>query len=222
MKATLGDIYLCRTANMSWRTCVVVKQIQSNQSVSEDRLSPKKTTGRILTPNYWRVYMKDNSWINFIFCIVESHAHQHCHHAWPTLIHGNSGHVAVRAGAREWCLMNRSQNARLWSACSWLLYCSMQRVMFRPCTHMSDHVHMVQSESDMIEYVSLRDWLYVMSRQNNQNVINSWLTLYYMNGAHFHGYTYIANSPDIRYPIITSPSLSDASVHSMAWSTFSN
>ena len=30
MKATLGHIYLCRTANMSWRTCVVVKQIQSN------------------------------------------------------------------------------------------------------------------------------------------------------------------------------------------------
>ena len=24
-------IYLCRTANMSWRMCVVVKQIQSNQ-----------------------------------------------------------------------------------------------------------------------------------------------------------------------------------------------
>ena len=31
MKATLRHIYLCRTANMSWRTCVVVKQIQSNQ-----------------------------------------------------------------------------------------------------------------------------------------------------------------------------------------------
>ena len=30
MKATLRHIYLCRTANMSWRTCVVVKQIQSN------------------------------------------------------------------------------------------------------------------------------------------------------------------------------------------------
>ena len=30
MKATLRYIYLCRTANMSWRTCVVVKQIQSN------------------------------------------------------------------------------------------------------------------------------------------------------------------------------------------------
>ena len=118
---------------------------------------------------YWRVYMKDNSWINFIFCIVGSHAHQHCHHhAWPTLIHGNSGHVAVRAGARERCLMNRSPDARSWSARSWLLYCSMQRVMFRPCTHMFDHVHMVQSESDMIEYVSLRDWPYVMSRQNNQ------------------------------------------------------
>ena len=120
--------------------------------------------------NYWRVYMKDNSWINFIFCIVGSHTHQHCHHVWPTLIHGNSGHVAVRAGARERCLMNQSQNARerSWSACSWLLYCSMQRVMFRPCTHMSDHVHMVQSESDMIKYVSLSDWPYVMSRRNNQ------------------------------------------------------
>ena len=32
MKATLRHVYLCRTANMSWRTCVVVKQIQSNQS----------------------------------------------------------------------------------------------------------------------------------------------------------------------------------------------
>ena len=31
MKATLRHIYLCRTANMSWRTCVIVKQIQSNQ-----------------------------------------------------------------------------------------------------------------------------------------------------------------------------------------------
>ena len=29
---TLRHIYLCRTANMSWRTCVVVKQIQSKQS----------------------------------------------------------------------------------------------------------------------------------------------------------------------------------------------
>ena len=31
-KQLLRHIYLCRTANMSWRTCVVVKQIQSNQS----------------------------------------------------------------------------------------------------------------------------------------------------------------------------------------------
>ena len=30
-KATLRHIYSCRTANMSWRTFVVVKQIQSNQ-----------------------------------------------------------------------------------------------------------------------------------------------------------------------------------------------
>ena len=26
-------IYLCRTADIYWRTCVVVKQIESNQSV---------------------------------------------------------------------------------------------------------------------------------------------------------------------------------------------
>ena len=31
MKATLRHIYMCRTANMSLRTCVVIKQIQSNQ-----------------------------------------------------------------------------------------------------------------------------------------------------------------------------------------------
>ena len=30
MRTTLRHIYLCRTANKSWRTCVVVKQIQSN------------------------------------------------------------------------------------------------------------------------------------------------------------------------------------------------
>ena len=30
MKAIPRHIHLCRTANMSWRTCVVVKQIQSN------------------------------------------------------------------------------------------------------------------------------------------------------------------------------------------------
>ena len=30
MNATLRHIYLCWTADMSWRTCVVVKQIKSN------------------------------------------------------------------------------------------------------------------------------------------------------------------------------------------------
>ena len=29
MKTAMRDIYLCITANMSWRTCVVVKQMQS-------------------------------------------------------------------------------------------------------------------------------------------------------------------------------------------------
>ena len=105
----------------------------------------------------------------YIFYIVESsHAHQHCLHAWPTLIHGNSGHVAVRAGARERCLMNRSLDARSWSACSWLLYCSMQRVMFRPCTHLSDHDTWSNQKVTWSNTCPSRDWPYVMSRQNNQ------------------------------------------------------
>ena len=113
--------------------------------------------------------MKDKSSVHFIFYIVESsHAHQHCLHAWPTLIHGNSGHVAVRAGAREWCLMNRSLDARSWSACSWLLYCSMQRVMFRPCTHLSDHDTWSNQKVTWSNTCPSRDWPYVMSRQNNQ------------------------------------------------------
>ena len=33
MKAIVRHIHLCRTANMSWRTCVVVKQIQSNPTI---------------------------------------------------------------------------------------------------------------------------------------------------------------------------------------------
>ena len=40
MKATLRHIYLCRTANMSWRTCVVVIQIKSNQSSVTKTPSP--------------------------------------------------------------------------------------------------------------------------------------------------------------------------------------
>ena len=41
MKATLRHIYLCRTANMSWRTCVVVKQIKSiHPSGGPKRRSP--------------------------------------------------------------------------------------------------------------------------------------------------------------------------------------
>ena len=41
MKATLRHIYLWRTANMSWRTCVVVKQIQSNPIQSPPSWPPK-------------------------------------------------------------------------------------------------------------------------------------------------------------------------------------
>ena len=46
MKETLRDIYLCRTANVSWRTCVVVKQIQSNQHQrTEPSAFRTRTTG---------------------------------------------------------------------------------------------------------------------------------------------------------------------------------
>ena len=38
MKATLRHIHLCRTANMSWRTCVVIKQIQSNHVSAKVKL----------------------------------------------------------------------------------------------------------------------------------------------------------------------------------------
>ena len=43
MKATLRHIYLCRTANMSWRTCVVVKQIQSNPTQLSKRMPNNST-----------------------------------------------------------------------------------------------------------------------------------------------------------------------------------
>ena len=45
MKAILRHIYLCRTANMTWGTCVVVKKIQSNPIV------PKTTNW--LSPLWW-------------------------------------------------------------------------------------------------------------------------------------------------------------------------
>ena len=39
MKAIPRHIHLCRTANMSWRTCVVVKQIQSNPMLMQYHLT---------------------------------------------------------------------------------------------------------------------------------------------------------------------------------------
>ena len=105
--------------------------------------------------------------LHLLYCRIITRT-SHCLHAWPTLIHGNSGHVAVRAGARERCLMNRSLDARSWSACSWLLYCSMQRVMFRPCTHLSDHDTWSNQKVTWSNTCPSRDWPYVMSRQNNQ------------------------------------------------------
>ena len=57
----------------------------------------------------------------------KSHGHQHCHHVWlaHTYMETASGHIAVRAGARE--------RANGWIH-EWSVYCQMQRVMFRPCT----------------------------------------------------------------------------------------
>ena len=48
MKSTLRHIYMCRTANMSRRTCVVIKQIQSNQFPSFYYPRP------VLAFGYWR------------------------------------------------------------------------------------------------------------------------------------------------------------------------
>ena len=68
MKATLRHIYSCRTANMSWRTCVVVKQIQSNQHARTTVKNGWKW-GRGFTEKGWR-----NIWTMHIqiFCMYAS------------------------------------------------------------------------------------------------------------------------------------------------------
>ena len=86
LKAAMRYIYSCRTANMSWGTCVVVKQIKSNQiqspylvSRTPDYLSPLwSNTGHwpydpgvcSVTEKLWRILhswlieysLRDNSW----------------------------------------------------------------------------------------------------------------------------------------------------------------
>ena len=84
---------------------------------------------------------------------------------------------------------------------------------------MSDNVHMVQSESNMIEYLSLSDWPYVMSRQNNQTerdqlMINSF---YYMNGAHFHGYNINRVDYDHRACVTDISLLAEILLHDKPW-----
>ena len=60
MKTTLRLIYLCRTAHMSWRTCVVVKQIQSNQknvgpTGDWEKFSECGCPGALLWASLWSV-----------------------------------------------------------------------------------------------------------------------------------------------------------------------
>ena len=100
--------------------------------------------------------MKDDSRIVFIVYIVGSR-HKDINTAIMHDPHSYMGTVDTLQWDQErendvWWI-NHWMNERQWLACSWLLYCSMQGVMYRPCTHMSDHVHLVQSESDMIEYM---------------------------------------------------------------------
>ena len=60
MKATLRHIYLCRTANMSWRTCVVVKQIQSNQLDSIHNSGLRLALGAFCTSLVSSLYTEAN------------------------------------------------------------------------------------------------------------------------------------------------------------------
>ena len=67
MKATLRYIYMCRTANMSWRTCVVVKQIQSNpiqSSVFKGKGKSKPLQKLSQMPRYVQVFAAlGESWV---------------------------------------------------------------------------------------------------------------------------------------------------------------
>ena len=60
MKATLRHIYLCRTANMSCRTCVVVKQIQSNQLDSIHNSGLRLALGAFCTSLVSSLYTEAN------------------------------------------------------------------------------------------------------------------------------------------------------------------
>ena len=72
MKATLGDIYLCRTANMSWRTCVVVKQIQSNPT--KGHRCPGETSDNTNQPLKRNPFFQQNGILDlndFFFCLAQ-------------------------------------------------------------------------------------------------------------------------------------------------------
>ena len=65
MKATLRYIYLCRTANMSWRTCVVVKQIQSNHFITKS-----------LKPGDVCLWLQD--WSKILYEYMQCHCNGYC------------------------------------------------------------------------------------------------------------------------------------------------
>ena len=98
MKTTLRHIYLCRTANMSWRTCVVVKQIQSNPVLNH--MMPF-ISWSFLYP-WWNIM----DWaieMNIISCDFSNDASCKQCHLW--LYHWLQKHIAVNTGHTQWWMI---------------------------------------------------------------------------------------------------------------------
>ena len=119
--------------------------------------------------NYMRVYMKDKSCINFIFCICRIIRRTSTLPTCMTHTHTWEQWTRCSESRRE-----RTMSDESITGCEIVVSLQLAFILLNATCHvqaMYTYVwpwHMVQSESDMIEYVSLRDWPYVMSRQNNQ------------------------------------------------------
>ena len=100
MKATLRHIHLCRTANMSWRTCVVVKQIQSNHPIAVHQSNPLKCYLR----QHWM-----NMYYHIIFWFTEHVSKMYT----VTIFHLFIKHRLPNSPSYLYCLVN---------SCVWLLF----------------------------------------------------------------------------------------------------
>ena len=138
MKATLGHIHLCRTANMSWRTCVVVKQIQSNQQLKtighlffafRKRLIEKCSWGKIDSMGETRrIYMYKRLSINnknnydiYCWCHIVLPSRNRCHVCeWLSLEILTAGaglHPRLLQLPHLWKLAGYQHHPSLWHAC---------------------------------------------------------------------------------------------------------